>query len=74
MSAEQRATQSEPEMALAYLAEVANTYAQTLDKVAVPPFVGQVNQCIRLLTGAIEVAENAKASSAAEIAPAKKVK
>jgi beta-lactamase regulating signal transducer with metallopeptidase domain len=38
--------QQQDELALQYLAEVANTYAESLAPVVRAPFVAQVNRCI----------------------------
>lgn len=46
---EQQQNPQAADVALQYLAEVANTYAQTLAPVAKAPFVQHVNNCLRVL-------------------------
>jgi len=47
MSQEQRP--SDFDVAMQYLAEAVNTYAQTLEAVVRAPFVAHVNSCIRVI-------------------------
>ena len=45
--------QGDPGLALQYLAEVANTYGQTLTDVAKAPFINQVNTCLKVIQAAL---------------------
>ena len=49
----QAGQQADPDLALKYLAEVASSYAQTLDSVVRGPFINQVNICTGVLGRAI---------------------
>lgn len=60
--------QGDPGLALQYLAEVANTYGQTLTDVAKAPFINQVNNCLKVIQEAIAPA----AAPPAPPAPPKK--
>ncbi len=49
--------QGDPGLALQYLAEVANTYGQTLSDVVKAPFINQVNTCLKVIQAGLATAE-----------------